>query len=252
MLMGQDFRQVQIVNRSAGLWDPLKSAMVIGELIENGAEMGFSFSLSSDFAEFGRQRQLLRNSSVSPMFDNTVSRELSDTGFWMSAHNRQGDIIGLQAFRLDYADPNLADWALGWMMGLYAKRRELIIPRQLHTPNHSMAALIQGKIVYHGELWIQKNNKGCFNVFPRLGMLLALLKWQPQAIWALSSEEMATRGRMVRMGYSHIERSFLTWEWEPHGAEAVEWLAIAERRHLEFAVAEMAVTEDRYQLLPAQ
>ncbi|MGH6906278.1 MAG: hypothetical protein ACREDX_00290 [Aestuariivirga sp.] len=230
--------------------DPLQTVAAITQLIDAGAQLGFSFALSSDFAEFARQRRLARNGDVSPMFDPAVSREIGESGFWMSALNAQGQIVGLQAFRLDDAQPNLADWALGWLMGLYLKRREMILPRQLHTPDHSLASLVRGKVAYHGELWIEKHSKGCFTVFPRLGMLLALVKWQPDAVWALVGESMATRGHMVRMGYGHIEQSFLVWEWKPKGAETIEWIGIAERRHLEFAIAEMTSKAEKYRLLP--
>lgn len=183
------------------------------------------------------------------MFDAATCRTLGERGFWMSAMDRNGEIVGLQAFRLDEADPNLAEWVLGWMMGIYARRREMIVPRGVLPPEHSLTHLIGGRVVYHGELWIEKHSRGCFSFFPRLGMLLALIKWQPNAIWALTGQSMATRGHMVRMGYGHLEQSFLTWEWEPDGAEQAEWIGIAERRHLEFSVAEMTSTEARYQPL---
>ena len=46
----------------------------------------------------------------------------------MIARDHEGKTISLQAFRLDLVHPNLADWALGWMTGLYVKRQELILP----------------------------------------------------------------------------------------------------------------------------
>ena len=226
-----------------GLTDPLKTVTAISALISEGAASGFSFQVSSDFAELARERRRLRGGDVSPMFDPAACRSLGDRGFWMRATDSSGQTVGLQAFRLDDADPNLAEWVLGWMMGIYARRREMIVPRGIMPPDHSMSHLIRGPIVYHGELWIEKHSKGCFTVFPRIGMLLSLVKWQPEAIWALTGQSMATRGHMVRMGYGHLERSFLTWEWEPDGAEQAEWIGIAERRHLEFSVAEMAQSE---------
>lgn len=235
----------------SGLSDPLKTVTAVSSLIAAGAEAGFTFAVSSDFAELSRQRRKLRDSGVSPMFDATTSGRLGERAFWMSAANRKGEIVGLQAFRLDEADPSLAEWVLGWMMGLYARRREMIVPRGAMPPDHSLSHLISGRVAYHGELWIDKHSKGCFATFPRIGMLLALIKWQPNAIWALTSQSMATRGHMVRMGYGHLEQSFLTWEWEPDGAEQAEWIGIAERRHLEFSVAEMVPpTEARYQPSP--
>jgi hypothetical protein len=230
----------------SGLTDPLRTVSAISTMISAGQELGYHFSTSSDFSELARVRKAARMSSVSPMFDPAACRSLGDRAFWMSATNGNGDVVGLQAFRLDDADPNLAEWVLGWMMGLYARRREMIVPRGTLPPEHSLSHLIKGRVVYHGELWIEKHSKGCFPVFPRIGMLLALIKWQPEAIWALTGQSMATRGHMVRMGYGHLEQSFLTWEWEPDGAEQAEWIGIAERRHLEFSVAEMTATEAKY------
>ncbi len=249
LALGVGLRGAQQSSQKPGLADPLRTVGAITQLIETGAQMGLSFQISADFVEFAKQRRLARGSEVSPMFDNAVSRDIGDCGFWMSARNGD-EIVALQAFRLDDAQPNLSDWILGWMMGLYAKRREMIIPRQLHTPDHSLASLVRGKVAYHGELWIDKRSKGCFKVFPRLGMLLALVKWQPDAVWALVGESMATRGHMIRMGYGHLEQSFLMWEWKPEGAETVEWIGIAERRHLEFSIAEMTSREAKYRLSP--
>jgi hypothetical protein len=235
----------------SGIADPLKTVTAISSLIEQGHDMGLLFKTSSDFSEFQRLRKSLRQGDVSPMFDLSSSRGLAERGFWMCATDAKGEVVALQAFRLDDADPNLAEWVLGWMMGLYARRREMIVPRGVLPPEHSLSHLIRGRVVYHGELWIEKHSKGCFNVFPRIGMLLALVKWQPEAIWALTGQSMATRGHMVRMGYGHLEQSFLTWEWEPDGAEQAEWIGIAERRHLEFSIAELVATEAKYRPSPA-
>jgi hypothetical protein len=245
---------VQPVGADTGLADPLRTVMAISTLLEAGAEQGLTFHISSDFAGLARERRRLRNSEVSPMFDPQACRSLSERGFWMSLVDRDGNTVGLQAFRLDDADPNLAEWVLGWMMGLYARRREMIVPRAVMPPEHSLSHLIRGRIVYHGELWIDKHCKVGFPVFPRIGMLLAMVKWQPEAIWALTGQSMATRGHMVRMGYGHLEQSFLTWEWEPDGAEQAEWIGVALRRHLEFSIAELSsasLTEARYQPLQA-
>jgi hypothetical protein len=241
---------VQPYGAETGLTDPLRTIIAISALLRQGADQGLSFHLSADFSELARQRQLLRRSDISPMFDPQASRSLSERAFWMSVADTQGKTVGLQAFRLDDADPNLAEWVLGWMMGLYARRREMIVPRAVLPPEHSLSHLIRGRIVYHGELWIDRHAKGCFPLFPRLGMLLAMVKWQPEAIWALTGQSMATRGHMVRMGYGHLEQSFLTWEWQPEGAEQAEWIGIALRRHLEFSIAEMATTEAKYQPSP--
>jgi hypothetical protein len=89
-------------------------------------------------------------------------------------------------------------------------------------------------------MWIDKTMKRreWFDTFPRLGMLLAHLKWQPNAFWALMGNTMATHGYVARSGYATQERGFLQWEWRPQGADDSEWLLISEFQHQEFLISE--------------
>ena len=158
----------------------------------------------------------------------------------MGAFDGNDQPVSLQAFRLDIVHPNLAEWALGWMAGLYIKRKELVLPSALQPPAHSRSRLLKGSLVYHGEMWTLRTFKKreWFDLFPKLGMLTAHIKWQPDALWALTGKTFATHGYVARSGYGHQERGFLQWEWEPQGADNIEWLIIAERSHLEFLVAD--------------
>lgn len=219
-----------------GLSDPLKMVNTIAELLRQGAARGFAFRLSRDFESLARLRRELRGTAVSPLFDPHACDDLADRGFWMSAAGPAQRIVGLQAFRLDVAEPSLADFAAGWMLAHYARRGEAVVPGAVGPPAQSRGYLIGGRIVYHGELWVASHVRGCFPLFPRLGLLLSLVKWQPEAVWALTGQSMATRGHMLRMGYGHIEPGFLTWEHPPEGAEHSEWIGIALRRHLESGV----------------
>lgn len=222
------------------LADPLTAVETISSLINRGRNHGFQIDISSDFEELQRTRREVRGDEVSPMFDPAVSILNTERAFWIAARLHSGRVIALQAFRLDIVHPSSAEWALGWMAGLYIKRNELVLPRLVDAPRNTEAHLLSGKLVYHGELWIDRHIRSnhCFDVFPRLGMLLAYVKWTPRALWALVNEGMATRGHMVRMGYGKLERDFFTWEWEPEGADASEWIAIAENAQLEYLIAD--------------
>jgi hypothetical protein len=65
-----------------------------------------------------------------------------------------------------------------------------------------------------------------------------LLRWNPDAIWALTGFHMATRGYASRMGYPYIERGFLRWAWHSDNVDQVEYLAVAERDYLQQIVEE--------------
>jgi hypothetical protein len=181
------------------------------------------------------------------MFDPSISELGNERAFWLGAFAPDQHIVSLQAFRLDLVFPNLAEWALGWMTGLYVKRKELVLPSAIQPPACSRSGHLSGALVYHGEMWIEKHFKARlgFDSFTRLGILIAFLKWQPSAIWALTSSKFANHGYVARSGYGYQELGFLRWEWEPAGADFVEWLIIAERSHLELLIAEDVVAREQ-------
>jgi hypothetical protein len=85
-----------------GLPDPLAAAEVVHGLVEKARALGIDPFFSDDFEEFVRQRLALRGAIPSPMFDPAVGR-LQDKAFWLGARNKQGEVVSLQAYRLDYA-----------------------------------------------------------------------------------------------------------------------------------------------------
>jgi hypothetical protein len=226
----------------AGLPDPLAAAEVVNGLLEQARALGIDPFYSDDFEEFVRHRLALRGAIPSPMFDPAVGR-LQDKAFWLGARNKQGEVVSLQAYRLDYVDTSLAEWAVGWMAGLYLKRHELMVPAYLEPPSNSRAGKVRGRLVYHGEIWLcpTLKNRGYFDTMPFLGMLLAHLKWYPVAIWGLVNDQMAKHGHVIRMHYTHLEPSFLRWQHCPEGIPNHEWLVLADRDTLNFWVAEKSV-----------
>jgi hypothetical protein len=225
-----------------GIPNPLAAAEVVHSLLQRARALDIEPFFSVDFNDFARQRLAVRGTMASPMFDPAVGR-LQDKAFWLGARNRQGEVVSLQAYRLDYVDTSLAEWVVGWMAGLYLKRHELMVPAYLEPPSNSRAGRVRGRLVYHGEIWLSPNlrNRSYFDTMPFLGMLLAYLKWYPDAIWGLVSDQMANHGHVTRMKYPHLEPSFLRWELCVEGVPKNEWLVLAELRDLNFLVEEISV-----------
>jgi hypothetical protein len=227
------------------LTDPLGAARVVVHMLEMAREFGLTISCSSNFDEFIALRSEKRGGPVSPMFDPAITQLDNSRAFWMKAALDPTHVVSLQAFRLDFVYTNLAEWALGWMAGLYIKRQELVMPSSIEPPEHSRSRMLKGGLVYHGEVWIDNKalkKREWFDHFLKLGMLISLIKWHPDAVWALTSKAFVTHGLVARAGYGLQERGFLRWhdEWQPAGAESTEWLMVAERAHLEFLIAEEA------------
>jgi hypothetical protein len=225
-----------------GLANPLAAARVAAALFEQARGMGIRLDISSDFGRLATLRQTLRNGPVSPFFDPAVTELGNDKAFWTIGYDGQDRPVALQAFRIDLVDTCLADWALGFVIGIYMKRGEVIVPAKVRPPKNSITERVRGRLVYHGEIWISKDvqQRPAIETIPLWGMILALIKWNPDAIWGVAEDLMATKGFVTRIGYAHMERGFFEWEWLPSGANAREWLAITERADLEYLIEERA------------
>ena len=112
----------------------------------------------------------------------------------------------------------------------------------MRPPRNSITERIRGRVVYHGEIWISKDvkKKEAVETIPLLGMFIAFMRWNPDAMWGIIKNSMATKGFVTRIGYAHMERGFFEWEWLPQGAERNEWIALSERSDLEYMVEERA------------
>ena len=162
----------------------------------------------------------------------------------MSLLDKTRATIGLQAFRVDSVDSSLAEWAPSFTIGLYMRRHEMLVPphpvaaARQHRREDQRKAGVPWRVLDRSGI----RSRRIVEIFGRLGMLLALIRWNPDAIWALASQSIATHGLFNRMGYGYLERGFFRWQWDSDGMDSVEWVAIAERSSLEQMVEEMRTT----------
>ena len=222
------------------LKNPLGVARLINQIESELKFVGLSVASGSDMGEFSQLKKAARGFDPGPMHDHMVCDFSNDRGFWMSLTNASGVIVGLQAYRCDQVDISLSEWCGNYMIGVYMRRNELMVPSHARPPKGSIADRLNGKLVYHGELWVERELKSrkVIEHFSKLGSLLVLLRWNPDAIWALTGFHMATRGYASRMGYPYIERGFLRWAWHSENVDQVEYLAVAERNYLQQIVEE--------------
>jgi hypothetical protein len=227
-----------------GIDDPLATVEVVARLVKRIESLGLSVGLSHDMHAFYETRIALRNEVPSPMFDPNIG-ELSDKSFWVYMKDDSGSVKCIQACRLDFVDTCLADWATGWMTGLYLKRNELMVPEHLSPPKGSKSWKVRGWLVYHGEMWIDREYRGVSNIFDNMASIavfLAYIKWHPDAVWGLVSTNLAMKGQGNRMSYPRVERSFLRWSWPVPTVPENEWLVLSEREDLEFIIRERLVS----------
>jgi hypothetical protein len=231
--------------KKAGLSHPLDAARAAARLDDELKALGLVAHASSHMPAFNEAKLRLRGVLPSPMHDHAVCMFGQERAFWMSLTDETGATVALQAFRCDEIDTNLADWCVTYMVGVYMRRQELMVPSHQQPPLGSLANRLTGKLVYHGEIWIEKQikNRKVFEHFVKLGLILALIKWQPDAIWGLATEQMATHGHFTRVGYNVLERGFLRWHWSTDSIGPMEYLVASDRQALENLVDEMLAPE---------
>ena len=61
----------------------------------------------------------------------------------MRALDENDETVMLQAYRVDFIDTNLADWSLTWMLGLYHKRSEPVVPTFVRPPTGSQTEKVK-------------------------------------------------------------------------------------------------------------
>lgn len=225
----------------SGLCNPLATSRAICAIEQELNALNLAVHVSSDMEAFNTAKLKAREMPVAPMHHFEVGVFDRERAFWMYLTDATGNIVGLQAFRCDEIDTNLADWCVTYMIGVYMRRQELMVPTHSKPPAGSVSEKLTGKLVYHGEIWIDKQikNRRVFEQFVRMGLMVALLKWQPDAIWGLASAQMAGHGHFTRVGYTILERGFLRWQWASDGIDPVEYLVAVERHSLESMVAEL-------------
>jgi hypothetical protein len=114
------------------------------------------------------------------------------------------------------------------------QRGEMLAPSGKMPAPGSISERVTGRVAYHGELWVSRQwrPKSVFNNFTKLGLLLAMARWNPDAVWALTNKQMATHGHPTRMGYAHVEPAFFRWMWQGGNISSEEWLLLADRASL--------------------
>jgi hypothetical protein len=248
------FKEMGTTVGQLGILDPLGAARVSVSMAQELQDMGFGLLISTDLKLLAETKLEMRADKIAPFYDASVNAVDEERVFWMRLSSPEGKTVGMQAFRYDYVDTNLADWGPSYIIGLYMRRQELLMPSHAAPPRNSIANRIKGRLVYHGELWLDSKlkNRKVMDNFPRLGLILAYMKWNPDAVWALVSHQMAAHGHMGRIGFPVLERGFLRWQWPTDGIDPVEYLGIAERSALEQMIDEMLTTTSKYQLEPTR
>jgi hypothetical protein len=208
--------------------------------IEQIAEQhGITIEVSSDFDDFRKIRAAQpKRPPVSPVFDSHVCELDGRNGFWIKGTNASGELVHVQAVRLqDLGSASLADY-------LYRRRAVFAPPGvevNLESSEFSASPAthsITGKVCYHGELWLKGGPNGYRGhgltcALPRLALSLAYMTWSPDFMFGLVHPLAACKGLAAREGYMHLEPGGVLWQRPNAAGVYEEWLVWMSRNDLQ-------------------
>jgi hypothetical protein len=234
--------------KNVGITNPLAVARACATLEDALKSLGLVVSVSSDMVAFNTAKIKSRGFEVAPMHHHEVGVFTHERAHWLSLTDAYGKVVGLQAFRCDEIDTNLADWCVTYMIGAYMRRQELMVPSHAKPPQGSISERLKGKLAYHGELWIEKSyrSRDVIEHFVRIALILTHIKWQPDAIWALAGAHIVERGHLSRSGYNMLELGFMRWQLASDGIDPFEYLYAVEKHSIETMIEVWSAKEALY------
>lgn len=212
----------------------------ISTIDQIAARHGMRIEVSSDFEAFRQLRVAQPNRTpISPVFDPEVCELNTSNGFWIKGTTETGELIHLQAVRMD----DLCGATLGDHLHRY---REIYAPPGVEVDlEHSRfwttpsSRMICGKVCYHGEVWLKGGpngfrGQGLTAALPRLALALAHLTWSPDFMFGLLHPMVACKGLAAREGYMHLEPGGILWQRSDQDEIYDEWLVWMSHRDLQY------------------
>jgi len=201
---------------------------------------GMKIEVSNDFEAFREIRVTQPDRlPLSPMFDHQASDIGAANGFWIKGSTDSGELVHLQAVRLE----DLTGASLG--EHLFTHRAVYAPPgAEVDLERSEYAAApgsrqITGRVCYHGELWLKGGpngfrGHGLTAALPRLAMALAHMAWSPDYMFGLVHPMAACKGLAAREGYMHLEPGGILWQRKGGGETYDEWLVWMSHNDLQY------------------
>ena len=221
----------------------LKMELVERDLLERAHDRGVRLIESEDFEAFyALNGKLEDRGELTPMFHPLYSGIQRGQGFWIKGVKDGGEVVHLQAFRIDTIEAGLPGLFSDWLVPLYERAGDRPRADREGLCRSPIAARITGRVIYHGEIWIKSGLGGGLSglgeVLPRLGILRAMQRWQVfDWMYGFITQRKAFLGVPARWGYAAAQPQALCWEVPPRDEPLDEWLCAASQADLETVIA---------------
>ncbi len=222
---------IQLMNEGAHF---LASSQAI--LVQNKItiSIGTDFKAYADLLAQERPQQ-----SIGAPFDPALHDLTEKNAFWLTARDKDGVLMHTQAAKmLSMKGRSLSQYMLKGFREFPPAIPDLDLDRSRYRAGPG-AHRIQGKVVYHGEVWMggepgQYRGKGLSTVLARYGMQIAMERWEPDYLFGFMARAVAFKGFAERMGYMHNEPGSLRWYRKGNDTAIEGFLSYLSREDIRF------------------
>jgi len=202
------------------------------------AACGISLKLHTDFELFRDVvARIPDRGEITSLFNPDMSDIGPDNGFWVEGTDAEGQVVHVQAFRMD--DLKGTSLANHWR-----DNPEWFAPPgadvDLSKTNFNTASVsheMSGTVCYHGDFWIHRKYRK-FRLAGKLStfaMLLAEAKFNPDYIYCFIVPKHVKQGLAAMYGYLHIHPYAPQWRFRGSNQtydDYLVWISGAEIKEL--------------------
>ncbi len=202
---------------------PMTAVKAVKTLLEKSENLGLSVTVERDFLDLEEACRQFDGKELSEQFSPGYFDLTPATGFWLAARKGDGTLVSVQAARIeDLGGTTLAEHWRHQQKRIYVGDTPAALGDE-HCPG---AHDITGRVVYHGDMWLEAEFRGtgAASHLCRIGQLTAYMKWQPDFIYCFMSQKLVDSGFSTAQGYFHMQPAGTHWIDPPHHIRPDDWL----------------------------
>lgn len=197
---------------------------------------GIQLEIRTDFDHMLECSDSVDKLPLTPMFHPEKSEIGAANGFWLKGTAFDGELVHMQACRVDRLTSVTLHQHLESLHAFYADPARTAEPGETCVCQAPAACGITGTVCYHGEIWLKGGKNGFRQrnltaMTPKLVLAIALMRWFPDYIYGMIQSGIATKGVAARYGYRRFQPHGMIWT-VPSTGTLDEWLLWNDRRDL--------------------
>lgn len=197
---------------------------------------GIQLELHTDFEHMLECSESVDKLPLTPMFHPEKSEIGAHNGFWLKGTSFDGELVHMQACRVDDLSATTLHLHLESLHAFYADPARTAEDGETCECHAPAACGITGTVCYHGEIWLKGGKNGFRRrnltaMTPKLVLAIALTRWYPDYIYGMIQRGIATKGVAARYGYRRFQPHGMIWT-VPSSGTLDEWLLWNSRRDL--------------------